>query len=36
MCKINEKEQYIAISLLGNDKYGTWSGNGVTIIDFNN
>ncbi|CAD8175774.1 unnamed protein product [Paramecium octaurelia] len=36
MCRINEKEQYISISLLGNDKYGTWSGNGVTIIDFNN
>ncbi|CAD8083401.1 unnamed protein product [Paramecium sonneborni] len=36
MCKINEKEQYIQISLLGNDKYGAWSGTGVTIIDFSN
>ncbi|CAD8162931.1 unnamed protein product [Paramecium pentaurelia] len=36
MCKINEEKQFIEINLLGNDKYGTWSGSGIIIIDFNN
>ncbi|CAD8063445.1 unnamed protein product [Paramecium primaurelia] len=29
MCKINEEKQFIQINLLGNDKYGTWSGSGI-------
>ncbi|CAD8167345.1 unnamed protein product [Paramecium octaurelia] len=35
VCKINEEKQYIQITLMGNDKYGTWSGSGFAIIDFN-
>ncbi|CAK69669.1 unnamed protein product (macronuclear) [Paramecium tetraurelia] len=34
-CKIDEEKQYIQITLLGNDKYGIWSGSGFTIMDFN-